>query len=154
MRSERYDLKDILEGILQDFAPLELFDFDAPMGRSGVLRVYIYSPTGQIELDQCAAVSRAILNLETVEDILPGQCTLEVSSPGINRRLRHRRHFEGAVGERIKITVADNGKRRTYRGKLDGYAEDRLSLSDEESGEKIEISYPMVVEARVDFAFK
>ena len=88
-----------------------------------------------VSISDCALVSRAILNLPESEDILPGNTVLEVSSPGVNRRLSLRKHFEQAVGERIKVTFNEPAKgdsrssdsrgratsaSRTVRGYLEG----------------------------------
>jgi ribosome maturation factor RimP len=56
-------------------------------------------------LEDCARVSRFLLESPLLEELFPGECTIEVSSPGINRRLRYAEHFKGAVGERVRLVV-------------------------------------------------
>ena len=54
-----------------------------------------------------------------VEDPLPGKYTLEVSSPGIERPLAKREHFENVVGERVDVsTMVQCDGRRKFLGKL------------------------------------
>jgi ribosome maturation factor RimP len=56
-----------------------------------------------------------------VEDPLPGSYTLEVSSPGFDRRLRTRAHFERFAGERVRIELKDAlDGRRNFTGRLTG----------------------------------
>ena len=75
---------------------------------------------GSVSVDNCAEVSRAILRMPDVEELLPGNTLLEVSSPGINRRLSLRDHFEGAISERVKVTYETEERgSRTVRGVLE-----------------------------------
>jgi hypothetical protein len=70
------------------------------------LRVFVTGPNGAaIGVGECAKLSKRIIDLEDAEELMPGETLLEVSSPGINRRLRRPEHFARAVGERVKITV-------------------------------------------------
>jgi hypothetical protein len=52
-----------------------------------------------VSLDQCARVAKKLLDLDEQHPFVPKGCELEVSSPGINRRLRRPEHFSSAVGE-------------------------------------------------------
>ena len=86
--------------------------------KSRVLRLYIDAPGG-VTLDDCAFVSGQVSRLLDVEDPLPGKYTLEVSSPGIERPLAKREHFENAVGERVDVsTMIQCDGRRNFLGKL------------------------------------
>lgn len=137
---------------------VELFDLDLPVGQRGILRVYIV-PAGHqnvsVGIDECAAVSRRVLAASAVEDILPGDSQLEVSSPGINRRLRRREHFSGAVGERVRIKFeAKDGRKQVVKGLLQQFSGDQLLVQDEQLGELVTIPLGSVSEARVDFLFE
>jgi ribosome maturation factor RimP len=85
----------------------------APAGSGGVLRLYIDSATG-IMLDDCERVSRQVSAVLESEDPIPGHYTLEVSSPGLDRILRTRAHFERFLGSRIKVQLGTplDGRRR------------------------------------------
>jgi len=93
----------------------ELVDLELNTGgRNGVLRLFIDSESG-ITLDDCAKVSHQVSALLDVEDPIPGNYSLEVSSPGVNRRLRRYEDFERFVGERVKIELGRptaEGRRR------------------------------------------
>jgi len=69
-----------------------------------VLRVVVDRPGG-VDLEAIAAITRAVSRLLDEHDPLPGHYTLEVSSPGLERRLRVPAHFSGAVGETVKLKL-------------------------------------------------
>ena len=58
-----------------------------------------------IGLDDCEKVSLAVSALLDVEDPLPGQYNLEVSSPGLDRTLKKVEHFQRFVGEEVKVQM-------------------------------------------------
>ena len=89
-----------------------------PQGRHSLLRVYIDSDDG-ITIDDCEAVSRQVSAVLDVEDPIKGQYTLEVSSPGVERPLFTREHYERFLGERVQIRLqAPLEGRRRFTGTL------------------------------------
>jgi ribosome maturation factor RimP len=97
----------------------ELWELEYSPGRgNGFVRLYIDAPEG-ITLDDCERVSRAVSELLDVEDPIPGQYTLEVSSPGLERPLRTPGQFARFVGETVFVEVVQpiEGRRR-FRGAL------------------------------------
>jgi ribosome maturation factor RimP len=115
-------LRDTLETRL---APLveglgyELWELEYSPGRgSGFLRLYIDAEAG-ITVDDCERVSRAVSEVLDAEDPIPGQYTLEVSSPGLERPLRTAEHFARFVGETVQVeTVQAIEGRRRFKGAL------------------------------------
>ena len=106
----------------------ELVDIDLRIGQNGLLRLYIdHDPP--VTLTDCEHVSEQIGAFLDVEDPLPGHYTLEVSSPGLDRRLRTATHFERFVGERVRIELSHmrDGRRR-YMGELHGVEGERIAL--------------------------
>ena len=65
-------------------------------------------------------------------DPLPGRYTLEVSSPGLERRLRTKEHFEAAIGEHVTVRTApgDNGRRR-ITGELQTVTDKGVTVANE-----------------------
>ena len=109
----------------------ELVDVEVGVdGSNGVLRVFIDSDDG-ITLENCAAVSRQVSALLDVEDPIPGEYNLEVSSPGINRRLVKPTHFERFAGSRVKVKLKRlvDG-RRNFKGKLLGFDEPNVLVKE------------------------
>lgn len=102
----------------------ELVDIDLRLGRHGLLRLYIdrrADDEGGVTLADCELVSGQVGALLDVEDPLPGAYDLEVSSPGLDRKLRTPQHFERFVGRdvRVELKQARDGRKR-LKGRLDG----------------------------------
>lgn len=76
-------------------------------GRHRVLRIYIDSNgPDAVSVDHCANVSRGLSLQLDVEDVVPGgQYELEVSSPGLERQLREKWHFEKALGKTVSLAA-------------------------------------------------
>ena len=83
----------------------ELWELEfAPRAGGGLLRLYIDSAEG-ITLEDCERVSRAVSDTLDEADPIAGQYTLEVSSPGLDRVLRTRAHFERYTGEQVRLEM-------------------------------------------------
>lgn len=103
-----------------------------PRSGGGLLRIYIDllvdSPNG-ITLDDCERVSRGVSETLDTADPIPSHYTLEVSSPGLDRVLRTREHFERYAGERVKLEMMQpiEGRKR-FAGRLLGVGEREITL--------------------------
>ncbi len=75
-------------------------------GRNQMLRIYIDKPQGVTHQD-CESVSLQVGNLLDTEGLLPDHYTLEVSSPGVERKLRKWKDFERFQGHRIKVVLRE-----------------------------------------------
>jgi ribosome maturation factor RimP len=98
----------------------ELSDLEVKLNeRDGIVRIYIDKLPDGVGMEDCEAVSRQVSALLDVEDPIPGNYTLEVSSPGLDRRLTKLEHFERFLDEvvRIKLRFPLDG-RRNFRGTL------------------------------------
>jgi ribosome maturation factor RimP len=129
------NMRDALMRLLEP--PIEALNYElvdvefAQAGRGGVLRIFIDrraedSSLG-ITVDDCANVSHAVSQVLEIQDPIKGHYTLEVSSPGFDRILRTRAHFERFVGERIfaELKLPIDGRRR-FVGMLKSIAEDAI----------------------------
>jgi ribosome maturation factor RimP len=157
---------------------VELFDLDFPgdASRGGVVRVYITKPAGTVlksepiptsdeesegtprngvQFEDCVRVSKRLLDIDEQDAFIPETCSLEVSSPGVNRRLRLPQHFAGAVGERVRIKFRDaaTSVHQVVHGKLCSASGDIVEVESEPKAEVVKISLREVKEARVDFKF-
>ena len=109
----RDTLVTLVRPVVEDLG-YELWELEYSPGRgNGLLRVYIDAPAG-IAIDDCERVSRAVSALLDVEDPVPGQYTLEVSSPGLERPLRTPEHFAPYAGQKVFVEMAQpvEGRRR------------------------------------------
>jgi ribosome maturation factor RimP len=127
----------------------EISDLEANVGgQSGFVRIFIDKPDG-IGLDDCEKVSMAVSALLDVEDPLPGQYNLEVSSPGADRRLTKLAHFERFSGENVKVQMrfpTIEGRRR-FGGKL--VAADEMNIVVEVDGEPYTLAVANIEVARL-----
>jgi ribosome maturation factor RimP len=129
------DLKSLIEPVVTGLG-YDLWGMDhLTQGRHSVLKIYIDAENG-IEVDDCAKVSRQLSGVLEVEDPIRGNYTLEVSSPGLDRRLYTLAQFEAFKGATIKLTLSRpfNGKRR-FTGLLCGVEGDEVVVrsGDEET---------------------
>ena len=108
------------------------------MGRHSTLKIYIDRSDG-VDVDDCARVSQQVSSLLDVEDPFSGKYTLEVSSPGLDRRLFTLEQYEAFVGEdlNLKLKRPYEGKRK-FRGQLRGVEGDEVVIGNGED----EILFP------------
>jgi len=126
----------------------ELADLEVRLGgKSGLVRVFIDRPEG-IRLEDCEKVSRAVSALLDVEDPVPGHYSLEVSSPGLDRRLKKVEQFQRFIDEtvRIKLRFPLEGRRR-FRGRL--LSADDENIVVEVDGESYSLALAMIDTARL-----
>ena len=98
-------------------------------GKARTLRITIDKPEG-VTHEDCANVSREVSTILDVEDAVPGgSYTLEVSSPGLDRRLIRPQDYARFTGSRIKLMTREpvNGN-RYFEGRLESFADGRLLL--------------------------
>jgi ribosome maturation factor RimP len=111
---------------------LELVDIDfrGSGGKARMLRVFIDKPGGVTHGD-CEAVSRELGTILDVEDAVPGgSYTLEVSSPGLDRKLIRPEDFERFVGARVKLTTREPVEgNRFLEGRLESFRDGTLVLA-------------------------
>lgn len=116
-------------------------------GSSTVLRVYIDGPEG-VTVDDCAKVSNQLSAILDVEDPIPDAYTLEVSSPGLDRPLSKRSHFEAVLGQQIKVqTYGYVQGRRRFTGLLTEVGDRALTI--EVDGETYELPWSEIGKARL-----
>ncbi len=123
------DIWKIIEPVVEGLG-YEVVDIDyRPHPTDGLLRIYIDGPNG-IVLDDCTTVSHQVSSVLDVEDPIPGQFNLEVSSPGLDRPLRKIADFERFTGStvKIKLTVPTIEGQRNFTGKLKGIENDEVIL--------------------------
>jgi len=112
-----------------------------------LLRIYIDSEDG-IGLGDCEKVSHQVSGALEVEDPIRGEYALEVSSPGLDRPLFEKAHFERFVGRvaRIKLIAALNG-RSNYKGTIVAVDGDDVVLQVE--GESVRLPLAQLSSARL-----
>jgi len=131
---------DKIRAIVQRVATSEgltVIDVELKGGRSNpLLRVYIDKPGGVSHAD-CQLVSEQLSAILDVEDPFPGRYVLEVSSPGLDRKLSKPSDFMHFVGRRARLVVreaVDNEK--IFEGRLAGFDNGRVRLDLGERGHR------------------
>ena len=141
------ELQKLIEPTIERLG-YELTDLEVRLsGQGGLLRLTIDKPNG-IDLDDCEKVSHAVSALLDVEDPVPGNYNLEVSSPGLDRKLTKVEHFQRFEGETLKVTMRFpiEGRRR-FRGTL--VSSDDENIVVEVDGESHSLPLTMLDTARL-----
>jgi len=137
-------------------------------GKARMLRVFLDKPAAGadplagVTHEDCANFSREFGTILDVEDVMPGSYTLEVSSPGLDRKLIKAADFTRFTGSRMKLTTRQSvGNNRHFEGRLESFTDGRLTLDlsvashksrkkmGEAAGEKIEIEFANVEKANL-----
>jgi ribosome maturation factor RimP len=116
----------------------------------GLLRLYIDRPgeADGVTVEDCAAVSRRVSEQLDAADLIRTEYTLEVSSPGLDRPLRTRAHFERFTGSRVHVeTSLPRAGRRRWTGRLAAVGNDGIVL--EVDGDRVEFGLGEIKTARL-----
>jgi ribosome maturation factor RimP len=137
-------------------------------GKARMLRVFLdksaatNDPLAGVTHEDCANFSREFGTILDVEDVMPGSYTLEVSSPGLDRKLTKPADFTRFTGSRMKLMTrqpVDNN--RHFEGRLESFRDGRLTLDlsvashksrkkmGDAAGQKIEIEFANVEKANL-----
>jgi ribosome maturation factor RimP len=105
-------------------------------GKSRTLRIFLDNPAGTITHDHCADVSREVSTILDVEDVVPGNTyTLEVSSPGMDRKLYKAADYERFKGRLVKLGLFEAvGGNRHFEGRLVSFADEKLIVDTADRG--------------------
>jgi ribosome maturation factor RimP len=142
-------------------------------GKARMLRVFLdkaaagTDPLGEVNQSgvthqDCADFSREFGTILDVEDVMPGSYTLEVSSPGLDRKLTKAADFSRFTGSRLKLKTRQPVNNNQYfEGRLESFADGRITLDlsvashksrkkmGAAAGEKIEIDFVNVEKANL-----
>ncbi len=132
---------------------LDLWDVEM-VGQPGrqVVRVYVEGSRG-VDLDTVAAVSEEISRGLDLKDPIPGRYTLEVSSPGLERRLKAPEHFAACVGRRAVVkTIEKLTASHRIDGEIVAATPETVTLA--AGGEKVEVPLKSIRSARTIFEWK
>lgn len=130
----------------------------APISEDGTVLPAEVLRTGVL-FEECVRVSKRLLDIDESDGLIPDNCLLEVSSPGVNRRLRRVEHFVGAIGERVRVKFRgenNSGDKtsQTVTGLLRSVIGETLEIDGEEKNGAVSVSLCDVKEARIDFKFE
>ncbi len=153
MSAGEKEIQEILDPILASMG-LSLWDMEfQKQGPKWLLRIYIDREQGGVTLNDCETVSRDLGAALDVEDIVPHAYMLEVSSPGLDRKLTKPEHFVRFAGSRVKIKMYQpiDGQ-KVLSGKLLGMAETGVRI-EPEGGGLLEIPLGNIAKAALEVEF-
>ena len=140
-------LNDLIKPAIEKMG-YELTDIEVKtQGREQLISIFIDNLTG-INIEDCEIVSRQISLLLDVENPISGKYTLEISSPGLDRKLTKLNHFKRFIGNelRIKLLRSMDG-RRNFRGKL--LAANKESIKVQVDGQLYKLPIDLIEIARL-----
>ena len=130
-------VEEMLLPILDEFG-FDLWDVGfVKEGKEYYLRAYI-DKEGGIMIDDCVDVSRRLSDALDADDLIEEAYTLEVSSPGLGRKLVKDREFDRSIGRDVDVKFykpVDGTKELT--GKLVGYDKDTITVEIDDTGPKV-----------------
>ncbi len=120
-------------------------------GGSPVVRVYL-DREGGVDIDAICSANNWISDALDAADLIPSHYTLEVSSPGIERPLTKRSHWERFTGHdaTVKTSLPIDG-RKSFTGRIDGLDGDDVVLSAESGIVRIPLGTIKKANLKVDF---
>src|SRR3989441_4694960 len=139
---------------------LEIFDVQFRREAHGmVLRIQIDRPgpaataEASVSVEDCAKVSRDLSAILDVEDVVPSAYTLEVSSPGLDRPLRHADDYRRFAGRRAKLVMRQAVDGQTFfRGTLGGI-DDGQVLIDADDKKRHRVPLGVITRANLEVEF-
>lgn len=151
MTKTEKELESMVKPIVEQLG-YELYDVEfVKEGTDWFLRIYIDSKEKTIDLDDCEKVSNKISDMLDEKDPISTAYNLEVSSCGLERRLREVKHFEEAIGKNVELklfTTLEGSK--IYSGKLIKVTNEAVTVLDD-SEKEINISLSNISSAKILF---
>lgn len=134
----------VVIGLGYEFVGLEYL----PQGKHSVLRLYVDNPGG-ISIEDCVKVSRQVGSvLEVESQLVRGEYALEVSSPGVDRKIFTLEQFPDFIGRKLHLTVHAliNGQ-KNFKGTLTAVNDTELLL--DINGTVINVDVANIAQANV-----
>jgi ribosome maturation factor RimP len=142
-------LQEIIEPVVRSegMVLVELIWRRESSGR--VLRLFVERPDQGVNLEDCSQLSRLLGDLLDVEDLIPEPYNLEVSSPGLTRKLKSPAEYDIFAGRQARLVISDDqGKSTSLIGRLQGLMGGDVVL--EVEGKPRAVPLARVVKARLE----
>lgn len=125
-------IRDLIEPAVEGLG-FELVRVTYGGGRKPTLQIMAERPDGTMSVDDCALLSREVSLILDVEDPLPGEYLLEVSSPGVDRPLTRAKDFERWVGFETKVELVNQIEgRRRFKGRMTAFNGSEIVMDTDE----------------------
>jgi ribosome maturation factor RimP len=159
MSSTKQQIEDRARALAEPLAAaegLELIDLEFLREPQGwVLRLFIDKAGGGVGLEECTQVSRAVETAFDVEDFIPHEYHLEVSSPGLNRPLKKLAHFERVQGKKVHVKTfgpLGDPPRKNFTGTLVAVDPEAVQVDVEGAGQ-FRIPMKDIAKANLEYEF-
>ena len=119
-------------------------------GRNQLLRIFIDKPGGVTHGD-CEALSDAVGAVLDAEDAVPGHYTLEVSSPGVERKLKKLTDFSRFAGQKARLVIRDGEEKNQFVEGTLGGTEGEDVLVETANGERLRVAFASISRANLKF---
>ena len=131
---------------------MELVDLEYRReGPRWMLRLFI-DKEGGVTVDDCARISRELGDLLDAKDVIPQAYILEVSSPGLNRRIRKKEDFSRFAGQKIQLwLVSPKDGRKKIVGDLVGVEGEEVVVNHTEG--RISVALKDIAKANLIYEF-
>ncbi len=137
------DVVDRLWSVVEPYVAAEGIELDdleiVGRGPGTLVRVIVDAPE-PVGVDRIASLSRGIARLFDAEDPISGSYTLEVGSPGLERKLRRPAHFAKSVGREAKVKVKGPSGFETLRGVITSADATGLSIKVDDAERRLEFA--------------
>ena len=146
--AELRQLEALLTPVVEDRG-MDLVDLEYVTEHSGwVLRLFVDRPGG-VTVEDCARVSRDCSTVLDAEDVVQRRYRLEVSSPGVERRLRKQAHFQSCLGQRVHVILREplEGRKRVT-GELLAVKNESIDVASHD-GVTVTIPYQVIKRANL-----
>ena len=137
---------------------IELVDIEYKRSGKELILCLFIDKEGGVTIDDCADVSRELSAIIDIEDFIPGNYSLEVSSPGLDRPLKKNSDYEKFTGRLVRIKTYEpfqdeaGNRRKTFLGHLVGL-KDGLVVVKLTEGQTASIPLERVAKANLEFEF-
>ncbi len=129
-----------------------LYDIELKHASKGLIIIIYITKINDVTVEECQKVSRAISDILDEQDFGSSKYFLEVSSPGLERDLKLKKHYLGAIGEKVKLTFSNGKKNIKKIGVLKEVLPDVIKMDFVDA--TAEIPLVNIKKARVYFDYK
>ncbi len=147
---------DRLENIAEEICDslgLSVYDIELKNTQKGKVIIVYITRIGGVAISDCESVSRNMSDVLDAEDFIPGSFFLEVSSMGLERTLKYKKHYKSAINESVKVTYKDeDNKSITVKGILAEVLPDSIKVMSKD--EEILLSLNSIKKAKTVFDIK
>jgi ribosome maturation factor RimP len=127
---------------------LKLYDTEViQAGDTTIYRVYIMGKNGT-SLEECTRITKIISPILDMDPPVNGEYTLEVSSPGIDRKLTKLDHFKNSIDGLVKVKLMSGNK---LKCKIISVKDSDITLYDKSKKENFVVKFDDIVKAKTYF---